>query len=113
MLRAVIFDFGGVVCFHPTDEQVAEAARACGLTVPDFLHAFWSNRMAYDAGELDEQAYWTRIVSGDMVDEMVQREIDFWMHFDDRVIAWIRILRANGLLTGMLSNLPAPIGRDL
>ncbi len=111
--RPAIFDFGGVVSFHPTGDQVAEAAQFCGLTVPEFLHAFWSNRIPYDAGELDEHAYWTRIVSDDKVDGMVQREIDFWMHFDDRVIAWIRILRANGVLAGMLSNLPPPIGRHL
>ncbi len=113
MVQAVILDFGGVLAFHPTSEQIAEAAQAGGLNVPDFLHAFWSNRIPYDAGEIDEYAYWARIVSRNIVEEMVQREIDFWMHFDDRVIAWVRNLRGNGVLTGMLSNLPAPIGRHL
>ena len=102
-----------MLAFHPTSEQIAEVAQAGGLNVPDFLHAFWSNRILYDAGEIDEYAYWARIVSRNIVDEMVQREIDFWMHFDDRVIAWVRDLRGNGVLTGMLSNLPAPIGRHL
>jgi putative hydrolase of the HAD superfamily len=119
-IRAVIFDFGGVLCFHPAAEQIAEAARACELPVPEFLHAFWSNRLPYDAGELTPQAYWGavaktagRTFDDDLVAEMIQREIDFWSRYDDRVIAWARQLRASGLRTGMLSNMPEPLGAHL
>src|SRR5437879_2796054 len=119
-LRAVIFDFGGVLCFNPTDEQIAEAARACGLPVPEFLYAFWSNRLPYDAGEIGPHAYWSavaktagRTFDDDVVAGMIQREIDFWSHYDDRVIAWAGQLRADGLRTGILSNMPQPLGRHL
>jgi putative hydrolase of the HAD superfamily len=119
-IRAVIFDFGGVLCFHPTAFQIAEAARACGLPIPEFLHAFWSNRLPYDAGELAPQAYWSavaktagRTFDDDLVTAMIRREIDFWIRFDDRVIAWAHQLRASGLRTGMLSNMPAPLGAHL
>ncbi len=44
---------------------------------------------------------------------MVRREIDFWSRYDDRVIAWIGELRAQGLRTGILSNLPQPLGEHL
>jgi putative hydrolase of the HAD superfamily len=119
-LRAVIFDFGGVVCFHPSDEQVAEAAQACGMTPPEFLHAFWSNRLRYDAGEIDPLEYWGAVAATagrtfdrDLVQRMIQYEIDFWSRYDERVLAWTRQLRSQGLRTGILSNLPSPVGHHL
>jgi putative hydrolase of the HAD superfamily len=119
-LRAVIFDFGGVLCFHPTAEQVAEVAGACGLPVPEFLRAFWANRHPYDAGEIGPQEYWRaigrtagRTFDDSLVAEMVRHEIDFWSRFDHRVLDWALQLRARGLRLGMLSNMPSPLGRHL
>jgi putative hydrolase of the HAD superfamily len=119
-VRAVIFDFGGVLCFHPTDAQIAGAACACGLPVADFLHAFWANRHAYDAGEIGPDTYWRavaetagRAFADDLVAELTQREIDFWSRYDGRVLAWAAQLRSHGLRAGILSNMPQPLGAHL
>lgn len=119
-IRAVVFDFGGVLCFHPTEKRIASAALACGLPATEFLRAFWLNRTDYDAGKIDPHAYWTgiaqtagRAFSDDLIAEMIRREIDFWSRYDERVIAWVRELRGQGLRTGLLSNLPGPLGRHL
>jgi putative hydrolase of the HAD superfamily len=118
-LRAVIFDFGGVLCFHPTDRQLSEAAALCGLSTADFVHAFWLKRHDYDRGA-DPAAYWrdfagmTGLTFDDaMVEEMIRREIGFWSRYDQRLLAWITDLRRAGLRTGILSNLPAPVGESL
>ncbi|MGD1096429.1 MAG: HAD family phosphatase [Bryobacteraceae bacterium] len=120
MIRAVIFDFGGVLCFPPTDTQIASAAERCGLTVSEFLNAFWSNRIEYDAGRLGPREYWEGIANkvGLALDDalfadMRQREIDFWSVYDARVIEWVRELRSSGFKTGILSNLPSPLGQHL
>jgi putative hydrolase of the HAD superfamily len=120
MIGAVIFDFGGVLCRPPTDEQIARAAERCGLTVPEFLNAFWSNRIEYDAGNLEPQDYWAgiakmvgRTFDDALTAEMLQREIDFWSCYDARVLAWVRELRGSGFRTGILSNLPKPLGLHL
>ena len=117
--RAVILDFGGVICFHPTDQQIASAAARCDLTPPDFLRAFWKNRLAYDAG-LDPYEYWRGVAreAGRTFDdalsaEMIGREIDFWSRFDDRMLNWIHELRGGGTRVGILSNLPSPLGTKL
>jgi putative hydrolase of the HAD superfamily len=119
VLKAVIFDFGGVICFHPTTQQIAEAAAACGLTPPDFLRAFWTHRIAYDAGQ-DPYIYWRgvaqtagRIFDDALIAQMIEREIDFWSHNDERVLTWTTRLRAHGIRTGILSNLPRPLGTRL
>jgi putative hydrolase of the HAD superfamily len=119
-IRAVIFDFGGVLCFHPTDEQIARAAAACGLSATEFLNAFWSNRIPHDAGQVDPKSYWNSVAAtaGIRMDDallarMMQADIDFWSRYDRRVISWATALRAEGLRIGILSNLPRPLGNHL
>jgi putative hydrolase of the HAD superfamily len=123
IIRAVIFDFGGVICFPPTPEQWREAAEFCGTSfcgTPSALHdAFWKHRGDYDGGA-DAGEYWRgvatllglsfddRVIAG-----MIQREIAFWSKFDERVLAWAAELQRAGIRTGILSNLPRPLGERL
>src|SRR5579864_7472174 len=117
---AVIFDFGGFLCFNPTNEQFARAAATCGLTVPEFLHAFWSNRNPYDAGEIEPETYWDKVAKTagrkfdrELVTSLRKQDLEFWSHFDNRVTAWADELRGQGLRTAILSNLPHSLGDHL
>jgi len=119
-IGGVIFDFGGVLCFHPAEEWIAEAAAAVEMPVPEFLDAFWKERRVYDAGLLTAEQYWQGIaaVAGRrfpdaLIPAMIEREIQFWSRYDSRVLAWIRQLRAAGIRTAILSNLPRPLGERL
>jgi putative hydrolase of the HAD superfamily len=116
---AVIFDYGGVLCFHPTEDQIARAAAKCGLEPREFVRALWRNRTAYDAGQ-DPNEYWSdiarsvgRTFDAPLIAQMVDCEIDFWSRFDTRPLAWIHQLRSAGARTGILSNLPRPLGAHL
>lgn len=118
-IRAVIFDFGNVVCFFPTEEQWAEAAQFCALDVAEFKRAFWLLRDDYDRGG-DPASYWLNIASitglafdDAMVAGLVRREVAFWSRFDTRVLRWASQLRSAGIRTGLLSNLPSPLARAL
>src|SRR5579863_1148557 len=118
-LRAVIFDFGNVICFFPTEEQWAEAAHFCGVETAEFQRAFWLPRIPYDAGG-DSQAYWLEIarLTGRSFDDamiagLIRREVAFWSRFDTRVLGWADQLRRAGIRTGILSNLPGPLARAL
>ncbi len=118
-IRAVIFDYGGVLAFHPLQDQIAAAAGLCDLTPAEFWRVFWVRRMVYDAG-MDPQVYWRgvaelagRTFDDALIAEMKRREIDFWSRVDDRVLEWIAQLRASGIRTGILSNLPRPLAAHL
>jgi putative hydrolase of the HAD superfamily len=118
-LRAVIFDYGNVICRPPTEQQLSEAAALCGLTVEDFVQAFWHKRREYDRGS-DARAYWQdiaassgRVFDEPLIAEMMRREVDFWGHFDARVLSWAQDLRRAGLRTSILSNLPRTLGQKL
>jgi putative hydrolase of the HAD superfamily len=118
-IRAVIFDFGGVLCFHPERDLIARAAEHCGVEYDKFLRALWKNRTAYDAGQ-DAREYWRAVAAhagrtfdDDLIARMIEREVEFWSRYDSRVFAWIDDLRASGVKTGILSNLPRPLGERL
>jgi putative hydrolase of the HAD superfamily len=118
-IKAAIFDFGGVICFPPSEIQWREAAEFCGADRKAFEAAFWKDRDVYDAGE-SPRWYWEKVAQrlglrfdSARIDAMVAREIAFWSRFDDRVLGYARELRGEGIRTGILSNLPRPIGEKL
>jgi putative hydrolase of the HAD superfamily len=118
--RAVIFDFGGVLCFHPTEERFDRIARMFGLSTLELLEVFWAHRIDYDAGKLDSRAYWRYVTeaAGASLDEaqlpaLIQQEVELWNNFDPHILGWAAHLQASGVRTAILSNLPRSIGEAL
>jgi putative hydrolase of the HAD superfamily len=119
-LRAVIFDFGGVLCFHPDEARWRRAAETAGLPVADFQSAFWANRIRYDAGLCEPAEYWHAVAhaAGTRIEEqripaLIRLEIELWNQYDSRVLAWADQLHTAGVRTAILSNLPRPLGEEL
>lgn len=119
-IKAVIFDFGNVLCYPPAEAKLDRAAADCGLTREQFLEAFWYPRLDYDAGKVEPDFYWWAVLSaaGKPFDEeqlpaLIRHEVEFWNEFDHRMLAWVDQLRAAGLKTAMLSNLPRVLGEAL
>lgn len=118
-IRAVIFDFGGVLCHHPTKQQIADAAALCGVTSDQFVRALWTHRLKYDAGQ-DAIEYWrtcaslmNRTFDDALIATMIEHEIAFWSTLDDRMVGWVARLKSEGFRTVILSNLPRPLGTRL
>ncbi len=119
-MQAIIFDFGGVLCFHPSDAKVDILADRCGLSRAQFLETYWANRVPYDRGDFDPAEYW-RLFSAKVgrqytpaqIEEFRRLDVDFWMDFDQPMIDWIRSLRAARIKVGLISNLPYDLGEHL
>ena len=118
-IKAVVFDFGGVLCFHPSAEKIAQAAEMAGVPTEDFDRALWTNRLEYDAGRVEPEDYWREVAalagsqSARVLESLVNLDAELWNRFDERVLAWVRTLRERGLGTAILSNLPRPLGEAL
>ena len=119
-VRAVIFDFGNVICFPVAPEKIGRAAADCGLPVEQFWNAFWVPRLDYDAGLMEPEEYWNAVAAAagthfdpSLLPTLIHHEVEFWNEFDARVLAWIKSLRASGIRTGLLSNLPRVLGEGL
>jgi putative hydrolase of the HAD superfamily len=119
--QAVIFDFGGVLCFHPPDEKFNPIAEIFGLKTADLIPLFWANRAEYDAGRLDAWTYWNDIgqaagkkkLAPGILGELTPLEVALWNDYDERALSWAAHLRASGFRTGILSNLPPALGAEL
>ena len=120
-VKAVIFDYGGVLCLLPPDEKIEELAGLAGLPVDDFLRWFWYHRLSYDRGDLDDRTYWKAIAnsagrreySSEQVAAFVEKDCHFWLTFDEPMLEWNRTLRAAGYKTAILSNMPESLGIHL
>ena len=119
-LKAIVFDFGGVLCFHPPDRQIRELAELCGLSREQFLEHYWGLRHAYDRGDFEPHEYWSKIgdatgrtYSSDQIEEFRRRDVNFWVNLDTRMMRWAAQVRASGIRTAVLSNLPRDLGEHL
>src|SRR5438105_8680279 len=116
-MQAVIFDFGGVLCFHPDEPRWTRAAQTAGMPRDAFQQAFWADRVEYDAGRLEPAKYWRGVIGPALqesrLSELIRTEVGLWNNYDSRVFNWIDQLRAGGYRTAILSNLPRVLGEEL
>ena len=115
--KAVILDYGGVICFHPPEQEVDELVTRTGVPKDVFLENYWGLRAAYDRGDLSYGEYWGEVArcagrsyTAEQVEEFVRLDVRFWLHVDTRMIAWVRTLKASGRKVAMLSNMPRELG---
>ena len=111
-VRAIVFDYGAVICHPPSPAEWTEFAAAAGMTVEDFTSSYSRSREPYDRGLVRADNYWAEFgrQSGVSYDAAARRrlaEIDIrvWSHVDHDLVAFVRALRRSGLITGILSNM--------
>src|SRR5450432_1404618 len=119
-VKSVIFDYGGVLCLLPDNEQMGEFATQAGLPLDQFLHWFWHHRLTYDRGDFDDRTYWKAIGNStgkeytpEQVAKFVSLDCHLWLKLDEPMLDWNRTLRAAGFKTAILSNMPECLGIHL
>ena len=111
-LKAVIFDYGEVLCFRPTAEEIARLAGFFNLRV-DQLPALWDrNRGPYDRGDLTPQIYWSAFardagveLAPERLEQVHDLDIAMWSKLNSNMVAWADQLRSSGMKVGLLSNM--------
>jgi putative hydrolase of the HAD superfamily len=105
---AVVLDLGGVVMLEPTDELFAALRGHVGLDADAFEAAWAAPRHAYDRGDLTAAEYW-RLVGfdgGARLEDVLDADAACWSTPNLPLAEWIPRLRAAGVRTGVLSNMP-------
>ena len=111
-VKAVIFDYGEVLCLAPTPQDLEESARVMGIT-PDLFRALWGrNRDLYDRGDLSPEVYWRslaqdagKVITGDQLQDLRRRDVEMWSRLNPAMLAWMEKLLASGIKTAVLSNM--------
>jgi putative hydrolase of the HAD superfamily len=112
-IKAVIFDYGGVICFPPSPENSAEMERLTGLPFDVLADLNRKYRPEYDRGKYDSQGYHRFILSAagvfpddETLEKICQTDKDGWKNQNPGTVQLMRDIKAAGFIMGILSNMP-------
>lgn len=112
-IKAVILDYGEVLCYPPTGDEMKRMASLFGAEPAPFRKLWDHNRLLYDRGDFSPKAYWDTVaqVAGakltpDHLEQLRQWDVEMWAHDNPIMVQWLRQLRSSGMKTGLLSNMP-------
>jgi putative hydrolase of the HAD superfamily len=112
-VKAVVFDFGKVICFPPPAEN-REALRALtGLSAGVLAELDRKHRGEYDRGLYNGAAYYRTLLGGvgifpddAALEAMAETDAGGWKHINPAAAALMRDVKQAGLALGVLSNMP-------
>lgn len=115
MLRWIVFDYGGVISL-PTS-ALERMAEMLGVDREDFATAYFTVRMAYDAGQPPAQ-YWAAVgeqvgtqVDQSLADRLTDTDVAGWLHPDPGALRLLDEVRAAPVQLALLSNAPPVFAR--
>jgi putative hydrolase of the HAD superfamily len=111
-IKAVIFDYGEVLCIPPTAEDVEASARILDIGNDSFRALWQRNRDLYDRGDLSTETYWRRFaedagkpLGSTQLRELAERDVAMWARLNPEMISWLESLSCSGTKTAILSNM--------
>lgn len=109
-VKAIIFDYGNVLCAPPLPSDVEAMVEVLGQPAEQFTAIYWRHRPPYDRAEMSAEEYWN-LVAGEALDaERVAKLTDLdnrsWMRPKPATAGWVEAARQAGFRTALLSNLP-------
>jgi len=111
--KAVIFDYGNVLSQPQPAADVQALANILDVPLPQFIASYWRFRVAYDAAALDPAAYWkavaSRWLSPAQISTLIEIDSRSWSHPAPVMPQWAQDLRAAGIRTALLSNMPVTV----
>jgi putative hydrolase of the HAD superfamily len=112
----VIFDYGNVLCQDQPIADTQAMAAILDLPLPQFIELYWRFRVEYDAASLEPEAYWNKVartasrtLTSAQISELIEIDSRSWSYPAPIMPEWARDLRAAGLRTAILSNMPASV----
>jgi putative hydrolase of the HAD superfamily len=129
-LRAVVFDYGNVLCLEQTLEDMKRMALVCGIPHERFSQLYWKLRPPYDRGDLDGPAYWTAVVgqqdlgmkdpgfkdmvlTRDQIATLIKLDCEGITRPNQGAVEWAKLLHGEGFPLTLLSNMPLELSRHV
>lgn len=112
-IRAVILDYGEVLCHHPTRDEISRTASLLHVSPEEFPKLYMRDRGAYDRGDMTAEEYWRKLaqetgaeISSSQIEELRTWDVEMWSTANAAMMKWVKNLRAAGVKTAVLSNMP-------
>jgi putative hydrolase of the HAD superfamily len=125
LVRAVVFDYGNVLCIEQTPDDMKGMALVCGIPYERFSELYWKLRPPYDRGEIDGPAYWTAVVSQqeaglqelglsrDQIATLIKLDSESITRPNQSAVEWAKLLHHEGFPLTLLSNMPLELSRHV
>jgi putative hydrolase of the HAD superfamily len=113
-IRAVILDFGMVLCHTPTDAHVDRVSKFFGVDQQTFWDHYDKDRLALDRGDIHPDDYWTSVAKDAglatpldpaALANLKKWDMEMWLTLNDPMLDWVERLAAARYKLGLLSNL--------
>jgi putative hydrolase of the HAD superfamily len=113
-IRAVILDFGEVLCHLPTPDAIDRLARMFLMDSQSFFPIYLESRGPYDRGDLLAGEYWEKFAArlgvnldADAIARARQIDLELWSQINEAMIRWLQQIHSAGFKTAILSNMPS------
>jgi putative hydrolase of the HAD superfamily len=110
--KAVIFDYGEVLCHPPTPAENQRLAGFFRISVDSLPRLWGKNRGPYDRGDLTPETYWSMLaedagtwIAPPQLDEIRHLDVTMWSNVNCGMVEWARQLKNSGIKVGLLSNM--------
>ena len=117
-IRAVVFDFGGVMTTSTMPQRVIALAKEKGIDWNVFVNGFNAHRLDYDAGRITLGEMYALIwgdaglsVSDETTAAFMTADDESWCYRNERTLAWMKALKERGFKIGILTNMAPTFGR--
>lgn len=104
----MVFDYGTVLSFAPTEQEWQELAALAG-NPPDFQRCYWSYRDGYDRAAYGAASYWQAVARRPLdsatIAKLIELDNNMWTRLNPSMLALSRRLRQAEIKTAILSNM--------
>jgi putative hydrolase of the HAD superfamily len=114
-IKAVAFDFGGVISLPQDEQSMRKLASIAGISAGLMQRLYWENRSPYDQGLISGEEYFRNMLAeagvfpdDTAIKQMIQRDIQSWARINPETEALMNDVKKAGLALGILSNMIQP-----
>lgn len=111
-----LFDYGMVISEAPREDDWLALKEAAGVDVQDTSSPYWQHRLEFDAGRLNSQDYWSRVVGHPagvgLAGQLDALDTNAWSHYNLDTLDVVEGLSARGERLALLSNMPSAMADE-
>jgi len=111
-IRAVILDYGEVLCERPKPDALYRMAKVFGIELTRFLELYGGSRDPYDQGVMSAEKYWEAFacradarVDREQIGQLRSLDTKMWSSTNAEMLQWVAMLDEAGLTIALLSNM--------
>jgi putative hydrolase of the HAD superfamily len=111
-IKAVAFDYGGVISLPQDAATMADLAAIVGIDSELMRRVYWDNRSIFDQGLVSGHEYYKNILAGigvfpddETIGRLLERDHESWSHINGETVNLMKDLQSAGFKVGILSNM--------